>query len=84
MIAGVIARLKPGLETTVALRKEIAARKDFEIGTTPEPHCLPLTIEAGDAQSMETATAWLRSRPEVEFVDVVYVNFEELPTGVIG
>ena len=58
----------------------IESNGDLEAGELTENGLLPITIEADDSEKMEATTRWLQSLQGVEFVDVVFVHFEESPT----
>ena len=77
MISSVIAKLAQGktdLETTV---NEIAAHPHLDVGELIDNRMLPVTIDAAGNQETEAMTRWLQSREGVEFVDVVFVHFED-------
>jgi hypothetical protein len=79
MISSVIARLtanKADVERTVI---ELSAQPGFELGKIVDSRLLPITIDAENSQRMEEATKWLQGRAGVEFVDVVFVHFDECP-----
>lgn len=78
MISSVIAKLtqaEPTLGTTV---QEIASHPHLEVGELIEKRLLPVTIDAPDHEEMESTTRWLQSLEGVEFVDVVFVHFEDV------
>ena len=77
MISSVIAKLNrqsPSLSQTI---HQIAQRSGLEIGELVDHRLLPLTIDLPGNVETENTTRWLQSLPDVEFVDVVFVHFEE-------
>ena len=76
MISSVIAKFEVGseLETTI---HEIANHPHLDVGDVIEQRLLPITIDAPGRLETESTTRWLQSREGVEFVDVVFVHFED-------
>lgn len=77
MISSVIAKLTQVETTQATTRLEIAEHPHLEVGELIENRLLPITIDAPNRQEMESTTRWLQSRVGVEFVDVVFVHFED-------
>lgn len=77
MISSVIARLAQVEATPGTTVREIANHPQLDVGELIEKHLLPITIDAPTRQEMESTTRWLQSREGVEFVDVVFVHFED-------
>lgn len=82
MISSVIAKFaQPGAHVGVAIQ-EIAAHPQLEVGDLVDGTLLPVTIDAASQAETESTTQWLQSLDAVDFVDVVYVHFEdESPIG---
>lgn len=77
MISSLLVHLKNNTENAVA---SIRARPEFELG--PRQDCLlPLVLETADSYASRALFRWLNELPDVAFVDVTYVHFEE-PTSV--
>ena len=75
MTAGVVATLDravPGFNQSI---KAIESRPDVELG---QAICsrLPMTIEAIDAQGLESVTNWLLNLNGIVLIDVVFVHYE--------
>lgn len=86
MISSVIARLSAEPCSHAATIDQIAAHPNMETGELIDNRLLPITIDSPNKHEMENMTRWLQARDAVEFVDVVFVHFEddeELETGRI-
>ncbi len=75
MTAGLVAtfdKAVAGFDQTISA---IEAHPDVELG---EATCsrLPMTIEAGDAQGLESVTNWLQNLKGIVHIDVVFVHYE--------
>ena len=55
---------------------KLSARSEFTPGERQD-RWLPVAMEAGDEAGSRDLHDWLHALPGVEYVDVVYVNFEE-------
>ncbi|WP_197440319.1 hypothetical protein [Polystyrenella longa] len=45
---------------------------------------MPMTIEAENPKELETVTHHLQDHPQVRFVDVVYVHYEDVSEQING
>ena len=78
MIAGVVATLIDDARRLGPTLRECAARRELQLGEfRATDRRIPLTIDSPRRSDVEQLTDWIRSRPGVAFVDVVYVHFEE-------
>ena len=78
MIAGVVVTLLDDAERLQSTLDEVRLRKELELGEFQgTDRRIPLTVDSGNRSSMEDVTDWLRARPGVAFVDVVFVHLEE-------
>ena len=73
-----------GLVITLSPVAELAAQAIATLGARPEftpaernDRWLPVAMEARDDAASRDLHDWLCTLPGVEFVDVVYVNFDE-------
>lgn len=78
MIAGVVATLTDDARHVQSALDAISARPEIELGDyAHNGRRIPLTIDSLDRREVESATQWLQSRPEIAFVDVVFVHLED-------
>jgi len=78
MIAGAIATLIDDAQQLQSALDVLAARPEIELGQfTGEARRIPLTIDSLDRRDVESVTKWLQDRPEVAFVDIVFVHLED-------
>ena len=75
MIASIVAVIDGQKTDGCRLVATVGHRSEFQMGELRGSQ-LPLTIEAGNAAELESATEWLLSLPGVLHVNVIYVNFE--------
>ena len=81
MIAGVIAQLNSLDPSSIAdTIQEIESHPQLDSGNLTSQNRLPVTIDSPDQYDLEAATDWLRSRRCVDFVDVVFVHFDNQET----
>jgi hypothetical protein len=73
-----------GLILTLNADAELAAQAVATVSTRPEftpgerkARWLPVAMEARDDAASRDLHDWLNALPGVDFVDVVYVNFDE-------
>ena len=78
MIASVIAHLELAESTFDNAINSIAGNRQIEIGELIDGRLLPMTIEAESGKELDDIHQWLRSIREVEFVDVVFVQFDDV------
>lgn len=84
MISSLIARLNLNARPLASTIAEIESKPGVEIGDLIDNRLLPVTLEASSSQEMEEATRWIQGLAGVDFVDVVYVHFDELLAQVDG
>jgi len=79
VISGLVATLRSGLndQDYQEIANELAANPAIEVGQICQQNRLPLTIETGPGWESEQLTRWISDQPNVEFVDVVCVHYEE-------
>ena len=82
MISSVIARLGSNSTNVESLINEITSRGGLEVGELIDGRLLPITIDASNGQDMEATTRWLQELNGIDFVDVVFVHFEEEDSAV--
>lgn len=81
LTAGLLLNLKDGDATAAAVTCELQAHAAFQPGMS-EGRWLPVVMEAADDAESRTLHDWVAALPGVAFVDVVHVNFDELPTAL--
>lgn len=77
MIASVVAHLQLAGSTFDDAINSIAGKHQIEFGELIDGRLLPMTIEAVTGKELDDIHQWLGSISEVEFVDVVFVQFED-------
>ena len=77
MISSVIAKFNCDEQVRQQAMKQIARHSALGMGELIEGRNLPITIEAVGNQETEEITRWIMSLDGVDFVDVVYVCFED-------
>ncbi len=77
MIASVIAHLTVNESTFEKALGSIRENYHVEIGELIDGRLLPMTIEANTADELDDFHRRLCTLKEVEFVDVVFVQFDE-------
>jgi len=77
MISSVIAKLNPEDPAKQQALDQIASHPALEVGELVDGRSLPITIESQGNDETEEITRWLMALESVEFVDVVYVHFED-------
>lgn len=73
--------LSPEATDVASAMGAIRAASAFTPGD-PSGICWPLALEAEDAESSERWCDWLRRLPGVEGVEVVFVHWDEVESGV--
>lgn len=77
MISSVIAKLNCDEQTRREVIQRISRHSSLEVGELIEETSLPISIESSGNQETEELTRWIMSLEGVDFVDVVYVHFED-------
>ncbi|MFT5303488.1 MAG: nitrate reductase NapAB chaperone NapD [Mariniblastus sp.] len=77
MISSLIARLNVDARPLAATISEIESQPGIEIGELVDNRLLPVTLESPGSHEMENTTRLIQSLTGVDFVDVVYVHFDE-------
>jgi len=74
--SGLVITLSADAELAAQTRAMLMVRREFTVGERND-HWLPVAMEASDDAGSRDLHDWLHSLPGVEFVDVVYVNFDD-------
>lgn len=74
--SGLVLTLSPDAELAAQAVARVCARPEFTPGGR-NGRWLPVAMEAGDDAQSRDLHEWLHALPGVEFVDVVYVNFDD-------
>ena len=75
--SGLVITLSMNAAEAAKAMTALSARQEFAFGERND-RWLPLVMEtSGDAESHELHN-WIQGLPGVEFVDVAYVNFDEV------
>lgn len=77
MISSVIVKLTSNRCDVEQTIKEIAAHPGIEAGNLIDSRLLPITIDAASKEEMEQTTRWLENLENTDFVDVVFIHFED-------
>jgi hypothetical protein len=80
-ISGLILTLNADAELAEQSVATVSARAEFMPGER-NARWLPVAMEARDDAESRDLHDWLNALPGVDFVDVVYVNFDEDALGV--
>ena len=80
MIAGMVVTLKPGEDSNHEdTLEQLRQRSEIETGQLFGAR-LPLTIEATDADELNSLTTWLKDLNGIVHVDIVFASVEPLTT----
>jgi hypothetical protein len=75
-ISGLVITLSPHEELAAQAVATLSARPEFMPGER-NARWLPVDMESRDDDGSRDLHGWLNALPGVDFVDVVYVNFDE-------
>lgn len=84
MISSVICELCSDESRRQHTLAEIDGHPHLESGNLVDFRKLPVVIDAEDAKQSKSVTEWLQQLDGVEFVDVVFVHFEDQPPQSTG
>jgi nitrate reductase NapAB chaperone NapD len=77
MISSVIVRLSEFAEVPHLL-SQLETCSQIEVGVLVGGRSLPLTLEAHGNHESEALYEWIRHLPGVDFIDIVFVYFDEM------
>ena len=75
-VSGLVIHAKGGEAAVDRLCRALSARGDFEVGQTADSR-ISVALETRDEDANRAAWRWLNDLPEVAFVDVVCIYFDE-------